>query len=176
MPIVTPGQAAPELSLDTLSGDRFVLADRDPERFTMVVFYRGLHCPVCRKYIGQLDGLVDEFRERGVEVIAVSGDDADRAAEAKEEWDLGSLDIGYGLSQESMAEWGLYISSGLLDDEPDLFSEPGLFLVDADNVVFYAAFSSMPFGRPPLDEMLGGIDFVIENDFPARGIVDRVSA
>lgn len=60
MPKVTPGQEAPELSVETIGGQRWTLSERDPERFTMVVFYRGLHCPVCRKYIGELDGLVGD--------------------------------------------------------------------------------------------------------------------
>lgn len=31
-----------------LDGGTFHLADRHPKRFTMLVFFRGLHCPVCR--------------------------------------------------------------------------------------------------------------------------------
>lgn len=172
MPEITPGTQAPELSVDTLSGERWTLSDQSPERFTMVVCYRGLHCPVCRKYIGELDGLVDDFEKRGVEVIAISGDAEDRAKQSHEEWELENVEIGYGLSEMEMAAWGLFVSSALLDDEPDRFSEPGLFLVDAENAVFYAAVNSMPFGRPPLTEMLDAVDFVIDKDFPARGVVE----
>ncbi len=31
---------------------------------------------------------------------------------------------------------------------------------------------SMPFGRPPLSEMLNVVDFVIDKDSPVRGIVE----
>ena len=172
MPAVTPGSQAPELSVDTVGGRGWTLSEQEPERFTMIVFYRGRHCPVCRKYIGELDGLVGDFAERGVDVIAVSGDDEDRAEQSREEWELENVEIGYGLSEDQMAAWGLFVSSALLDDEPDRFSEPGLFLVDAENRVFYATVNSMPFGRPPLSEMLDAVDFVIGKDFPARGIVE----
>lgn len=167
----TPGSRAPELTVDTISGEGWSLSERDPERFTMIVFYRGLHCPVCRQYISELDGLMDDFRERGVEVIAISGDSEDRAKEAKDEWGIESLEIGYRMSVEDMTEWGLFVSSGLLDDEPDRFGEPGLFLIDCHGRIYYAAVNSMPFGRPPLDEMIEALDFVREEDFPARGIV-----
>jgi len=176
VPKVTPGQEAPELSVETIGGQRWTLSERDPERFTMVVFYRGLHCPVCRKYIGELDGLVGDFAERGVDVIAVSGDDEDQAEQSREGWELENVEIGFGLSEEEMAAWDLFVSSGLLDDEPERFGEPGLFLVDAENVVYYAAVNSMPFGRPSLTEMLDAVDFVIEKDFPARGTVELASS
>nr|WP_299036170.1 redoxin domain-containing protein [uncultured Tenacibaculum sp.] len=38
----------------------------------MVVFYRGLHCPLCKKYLQQLKKLLSEFEKRGVNVVAVS--------------------------------------------------------------------------------------------------------
>lgn len=172
MPVVTPGTEAPALDVDTLSGESWTLSEQSPERFTMIVFYRGLHCPVCKAYISELDGLIGDFAERGTDVIAISGDSEDRANQAKEEWELLNVEIGYGMTSDERADWGLYVSSGLLDEEPDHFSEPGLFLVDAENVVYYATVSSMPFGRPPLDGMLEGLDFVIDKDFPARGIVE----
>ena len=51
----------------------------------------------------------------------------------------------------------------------ELFGEPGLFLIRPDHTVYYQAIQSMPFGRPSFRGMLGGIDFVLENDYPARG-------
>ncbi len=55
---VRPGEHAPELAL--ASGGTFSLAERRPDRFTMVVFNRGLHCPVCQVQrwppVGRTDG------------------------------------------------------------------------------------------------------------------------
>jgi len=45
-----PRQPVPALEIDTVSGARWSLAEQNPERFMMLVFYRGLHCPICRKY------------------------------------------------------------------------------------------------------------------------------
>ena len=56
-----PRQPVPMLSVNTVSGRRWTLADQAPERFTMVVFYRGLHCPVCRTYISELDKLLEDI-------------------------------------------------------------------------------------------------------------------
>ncbi|CAN5615188.1 peroxiredoxin-like family protein [soil metagenome] len=164
-----PQAPAPELAVETLGDGGFRLSDQQPDRFTMIVFYRGVHCPVCTKYVGDLGQRVGEFRDRGVDVVAVSGDSRERAERAQAEWNLGDLEVGYGLSTEAMREWGLFVSRGITDEEPDEFSEPGLFLIDSEGAVFYEGINSMPFGRPPLDEMRDAVDFVGENDYPARG-------
>lgn len=168
-PAPRPRALTPPLSVPIVGGGTFVLADCRPERFTMVVFYRGLHCPVCKSYLRGLEGKLTDFSSRGVDVIAVSGDDAHRAEQAKREWNLPNTTIGYDQSVESMRAWGLYISRSIKDAEPPEFGEPGLFLVRPDATLYYAAINSMPFGRPSLADMLGAIDFVEANDYPARG-------
>ncbi len=166
---VVPNHPAPPLSVATVGGGPWTLADRHPERFTMIVFYRGLHCPVCRKYLAELDQKLPDFTARGVEVIAVSGDDSERAQRTAEQWKLGKLTVGFGQSIASMREWGLFISRGIKAPEPELFGEPGLFLVRPDGTLYYVALNSMPFGRPSLDDMRDAIDFIIGRDYPARG-------
>jgi len=145
------------------------LADQAPDASTMVVFYRGLHCPVCQAYLRELGGKAGQFRSRGVEPVAVSGDARERAGQAKREWEVDGIDVGYGLSIETMREWGLFVSAAITDDEPPQFGEPGLFLIAPHGSVFYEAINSMAFGRPKLDEILAGVDFVAEHDYPARG-------
>ncbi len=169
MGTVKPREATPSLEVDTIDGGRFSLGDQDPEAFTMVVFYRGLHCPVCKKYLGELDKLYNDFRDQGVEVVAVSGDTEERALGAKQKWGLESLPVGYGLEVEKMREWGLFISGGDGDEEPELYGEPGLFLIQPDDTVYYEAINSMPFGRPQLQEMLTAVGNVKKMGIPAHG-------
>ena len=165
----TPRQKAPDLSFSLTNGEDWSLKDRAPETFTMVIFYRGLHCPVCKGYSQKAQNLLDEYEKRGVEVVSVSMDSEERAKQAVDEWGLEHLSVGYGLSEAQAKDWGLYFSEGIKDPEPDLFSEPGLFLVRPNGELYYAAVNSMPFGRPDLNEMLKAIDFVREKDYPARG-------
>lgn len=40
----------------------------------VVVVYRGKHCPICRNYLKTLDGLREQFKSAGAEVVAISGD------------------------------------------------------------------------------------------------------
>lgn len=50
---VLPGTLAPALELPMVGGEPFRLADRAPELFTLLVFNRGLHCPVCHAQLSE---------------------------------------------------------------------------------------------------------------------------
>ncbi len=169
-----PRTKTPELEVETLTGGRWRLSAQRPRYFTMVVAYRGLHCPICRTYLAELDHKLEDFRSRGVDVIALSTDERDRAQAAKESWELKALLLGYGLTIEQARAWGLYISAGRGKtsagvEEPALFNEPGLFLVRPDQTLYALSIASMPFARPHFDEILAAVDFIIDKDYPARG-------
>ena len=169
-----PRKPVPALSLETVTGERTTLADQKPEHFTMVVFYRGYHCPVCRKYVAELDSLSDEFVKRGVPVIVASSDTRERAELTRTEWKLQHVNPAYGLPLDEAREWGLYISASrgktsLGIEEPARFSEPGLFLVRPDGTLYWGSVSTMPFARPHFTEILAAIDFAVKNNYPARG-------
>lgn len=165
-----PQQPAPSLGVSLVGGGEWSLDDQNPDKFTLVVFYRGLHCPICRGYLKQLEGLLNGLAEVGVtSVVAVSGDTEEQATEAFDAWGLTRLTVGYGQSVESMRAWGLFVSRGIKEGEPDLFGEPGVFLIRSDGTLFAAVLNSMPFGRPHLDELVGGIGWINATDYPARG-------
>ncbi|MEO9884410.1 MAG: peroxiredoxin-like family protein [Balneola sp.] len=171
----TPRTSAPELSFPLTNGEKWNLSEQNPESFTMVVFYRGLHCPVCKGYTQKLNNLVDEFKKRGVEAVTVSMDSEERARTSVQEWEVDKLKVGYDLTKDQARSWGLYFSNAIKDEEPELFSEPGLFLIRPDGELYYAAINSMPFGRPDLKSMLNALDFIQENDYPARGEVAELA-
>jgi peroxiredoxin len=169
-----PRQPLPELAVPTLSGTTWSLAAAKPERFSLIVFYRGLHCPICTTYIGELNKFVPEFATRGVETIAISSDTEERAQQAQAKWGLTQLPVGHSLTIGTARTWGLYISSGrgvtsAGVEEPALFNEPGAFLARPDQTLYWAQVQSMPFARPHFREILAAIDFAIAKDYPARG-------
>lgn len=171
---IKPRQPVPALEFDTVGGGRWSLAAQKPQNFTMVVFYRGLHCPVCRRYTTELNGMIADYDKRGVSTVITSTDPGDRAEQAKTQWGLPNLTVGYGVSIEKAREWSLYISTsrgktsaGI--EEPPLFAEPGLFLVKPDQTLYWASISTMPFARPHFNDIVGAIDFALSKDYPARG-------
>lgn len=174
--MITPGTRAPELKLNTVSDEVWDLHKNNPEKFLMIVFYRGLHCPICKKYLQDLSALSKQFNKQGVlEIIAVSGDNSEKAFKAKEEWELSNIEVGYDQSLESMRDWSLFISESIKDNEPKYFGEPGLFLIDKDQKIFFSALNSMPFARPRFGDILDALSFINEEDYPARGNVSYES-
>jgi peroxiredoxin len=170
----TPRQVVPNLEVSLLDGGHWRLADETPERYSLVVFYRGYHCPVCRVYLPELLRLMHEFEKRGVSIIALSSDTRDRAERANTEWRLQGLRIGYGLDIEMGRQWGLYVSTsrGMSSggiEEPAVFTEPGVFLVSPDKTLYAGSIITMPFARPHFSELLQAIDFFKLHDYPARG-------
>ena len=173
MNVLKPRQAVPGLEVPSLQGP-WSLSEQKPENFTMLVFYRGLHCPICSKYIAELDRMYADFTQAGINPIALSSDDSERARQTYDDWGLSSLNIAYDVSAEQARAWGLHRSAGrgktsIGIEEPAEFAEPGLFLVRPDQTLYWSQISTMPFARAHFKEVLGALKFAIENDYPARG-------
>lgn len=164
-----PRQEVPELVVNTVNGMDWNLRETQPENFNLVIFYRGLHCPVCKSYLEELNGLISDYSERGVNVIAISSNNKELAEKTVENWDIDNVNIGYDMPIEEARKWDLYISEGINDKEPNEFIEPALFLIRPDQTLYASSIQSMPFARPKLKELLKSIDFVLDKDYPARG-------
>jgi peroxiredoxin len=169
-----PRQAVPPVQVPTLDHGIFTLSEDAATNFTLVVFYRGLHCPICFKYLLELGRLLPEFDKRGVKVVAISSDGRERTQGMADKLKAPGLRMGYDVSMAKAREWGLYISTSRGNtsigiEEPALFSEPGVFIVRPDGTLYYGAVQTMPFARPHFDELLAALDFALEKNYPARG-------
>ena len=169
-----PRYPVPSLNVPLVNGGRFVLGSNPGKRFDLIIFYRGLHCPICAKYLMELERLSSEFSSRDVQVLAVSSDDEARGREMSVKVKAAGTKFAYNLSLRSARQWGLYISASrgktsIGIEEPALFSEPGVFLVRPDGTLYYGAVQTMPFARPQFQDLIGAIDFAVANDYPARG-------
>jgi len=171
---IKPRTQTPGLEFQTLAGHAWKLSDQSPKNLTMVVAYRGLHCPKCEMSLRELDRLADEFKSQGVDFVALSCDTQERAQQTQEQWALKNVPLGYGLTIDKAREWGLFISNGHGKtstglEEPAQFSEPGVFLVKPDGTLYASIISTMPFARPHFKELSAALGFVIEKGYPARG-------
>ncbi|MDP1958056.1 MAG: redoxin domain-containing protein, partial [Rhodocyclaceae bacterium] len=95
--VLIPRQPVPALDVPLLGGGRFDLAVSPAPTFAMIVFYRGLHCPLCAKYLMELERLHDEFINRGVLPVAISSDTAERAAAMAQKLNAQKLRFGHDL-------------------------------------------------------------------------------
>lgn len=166
---IIPGKKAPSLNIETISGNTWSLDKRLNKSKCMIVFYRGLHCPVCSVFLKQIESQLLEYKKSNTEVIAVSMDNKEKALKVKSDWSIKNLNIAYGLSEENARNWGLYISKSIKEAESDLFCEPGLFIIKEDGTVYLANTSNMPWARPDLTDFPAKLIFAEENNYPVRG-------
>ena len=168
--VVLPRQKVPALNLSLVGGGTWSMDAQTPEHFTMLVFYRGYHCPICKTQLNDLLAKKEDFAKTGVNVIAISSNPEELAEKTVEEWGLEGLDVAHSLDLGDALEWGLHLSAGREGTpEPELFSEPGLFLVRADGTLYFSSIQTMPFARPQFSDILGAAKFVVDKDYPARG-------
>ena len=161
------GVEFPPLTMDKVGGGQIKVGQSGA--WQMLVVYRGKHCPLCRKYLANLNGLLDDYRSAGVDVVAVSADSKEKAETEKEEegW---RFPVAYGLSPDQMRTLGLYISEPRSPQETDRpFPEPGLFLINPKGKAQIIEISNAPFARADLSGVLGGVKVIQERNYPIRG-------
>lgn len=159
----------PQTQLKTLSGAEVTLGKPTNDRWQLVVVYRGLHCPICKKYLGQLNAMKGDLEAMNVDIVTVSTDPEEKARKFADELGL-DIEVAYGLSVERARELGLYISTPLDSTETDQpFAEPGLFLIRPDGGLHVSDVSSAPFCRPDLEFIKMGVSYVVEKGYPPRG-------
>lgn len=167
---MTPGKTFPIQKVSRVGGGALEMGrPQDGYDWQMVVIYRGLHCPICKKYLAELDRMQTEFHDLGIDVVAISGDPHEKALAMVEENQL-SIPLGYDLSVAQMRTLGLYVSDPRSAKETDRpFPEPGLFVINGEGNLQIVDISNAPFARPDLSGVLGGLKFILDNSYPVRG-------
>lgn len=167
---VAAGKAFPRMELATVSHGQVQLGGaRSDGKWQMIVVYRGKHCPICMRYLKQLEHMAADFFDLNVEVIALSGDGLEKAKTVAAENEL-TFPLGYDLSFDQMQRLGLYVSDPLSAKETDrLFPEPALFLTTPSGDLQIVDISNAPFSRPDLNGILNGIKTIQARNYPIRG-------
>lgn len=168
-----PGVKFPEMEVQLLNGETKTLGKPDNGLdWKMVVVYRGRHCPLCTRYLNQLQSFKAALEETGVDLIAVSGDSKEQLESHLEQLNV-DFPIAYGLSIEQMEELGVYVSDPRSAQETDHpFAEPGVFVVNNEGTIQVIDISNNPFVRPELNALVNGLSWIRnpENNYPIRGM------
>ena len=166
---LSSAQAFPVTEIARHGGGTLTLGKPTTADWQLIFIYRGIHCPICRQYLTDLEPKLAEFAEIGIEVIVVSADTQEKAENLVADLNL-TVPLGYGLTIDQMKTLGLYISDPRSPKETDRpFAEPGLFLINPDGALHMVDISNAPFLRPELDRLPSRIKYVLENDYPIRG-------
>lgn len=161
------GGQFPPLHWPAIDGGRIDPNAQDGWR--LLIVYRGKHCPLCKKYLGRLQELREDFAQAGIWFAAISADPLDRAKSNAQEngW---TFPVGAELSPEEMRQLGLYVSHPRSPQETDRdFAEPGVFALNPNGTLQIVDVSNAPFARPELENLLSGLKFIQDKDYPIRG-------
>ncbi|GIU12022.1 MULTISPECIES: peroxiredoxin-like family protein [unclassified Shewanella] len=168
----TAGAPFPDIKLPSLTGEPISLSmPASGYDWRLVIIYRGKHCPLCTRYLNELEKLAADFMKLGIDIVAASADSLEQAQFHKSQLTV-SFPIAYNLTIENMHQLGLYISAPRSEKETDHpFAEPGLFVINDKGQVQVLDISNGPFARPDLATLLSGLAFIRdpENNYPIRG-------
>lgn len=163
------GEPFPGLSWPKVGGGTLSLAHDSGWR--LLVVYRGKHCGLCREYLAELNGMLGDFRERGISVAAVSADTREKAEAEVRDGRLG-FPVAYDLGTNDMRQLGLYISPPQPGETSLPFAEPALFVVNPDGRTQVIAVTNAPFSRPDLKTVLQGLRAAQDERAPIHGTAD----
>ncbi len=166
------GERFPSITAQLLDGKTITLGKPQGGATWQAIFvYRGQHCPLCTKYLNELEIYLQDFASSGVDVLAVSADSREQLKSHFEKLTV-SFPIAYGLSEKQMKLLGLYISTPRSEKETDHnFAEPGLFIVNEKGDLHVVDIANNPFVRPELGALTRGLSWIRDpkNNYPIRG-------
>lgn len=154
----------PDVSLPNVAAgpDPFSLSELPADvPFVVLFFQRDHYCTNCRKQVQALADRVDEFRDRGAEIVSIVPEPVERVASWQE-----SYDLPYPLLADPDTEAGdAYdqpVRFGFLGRFSDFFGRmPEVVIVDrrgAEPEIAYTHKGSSTFDRPDIDEVLAELD------------------
>ena len=121
-----PGSILKPMTFPNVNGGEITVGGQK-ENWTLLVVYRGKHCPRCKKYLNILNGMRNDWADAGFDIAVVSADSLEKAQADQAEFGW-EFDMGYGLSEDQMATLGVYVTEPLSPQEADSrFAEPGTF-------------------------------------------------
>lgn len=161
-------EPAPTLSIPTFSGTNLNMSAQKPDKYTIIIFYRGWHCSVCMDYLREEEEGCTVAKKRGIDVIAIRMETT---------WRRGKVLIAL---RKAAKHSHFQLVMNCPNDSPQLgtlhfarpawhfgiqkvLPEPALFVLKPDTTVH-----SGP-KRPLCStlKLLAGLDFVMANNYPS---------
>ena len=136
--------SVPDLSFEYANMSAAGLREDPKVCGTLLIFYRGLHSESCVRFLTGLAYYTRSLTKLGIEVVAVSADDRQRAMALAARLGRTDLRIAYGLSQEDAEVWGLES----LNIAALPFFEPAIFVLNKQRTQLYASPKETAFAMP----------------------------
>ncbi len=156
MPLLSPGDSFPVLTLTPPGGPALTLPDTLAGDFGVVLFFRGAWCPYCNAQLRAFQRASDNLTQTGIKVAALSVDDEPTTAEliAKH-----GLTFPVGHSADAAAIAGL---TGAFVNPGPVFLQSTGFVLNPESKVVVSVYSSGAIGRLVPEDVIGLVRYLRE--------------
>jgi peroxiredoxin len=157
MPLLSPGDSFPALTLTPPGGPSLTLPEALAGEFGVVLFFRGAWCPYCNAQLRAFQRASDILADAGIKVVALSVDNEPTTAEliAKH-----GLTFPVGHSADAAAVAGL--TGAFVNPDPVFLQSTGFVLSPAGKVVV-SVYSSGAIGRIVPEDVIGLVRYMREH-------------
>lgn len=166
------GDPFPQITVNSLDGQEVTLGKPvTGTDWQIVIVYRGRHCPLCTKFLNEIDSYKQRLFDNKVDLIAVSADSKEQLESHLKKLNV-NFPVYYGLTLDQLQTMGVYISVPRSEKETDHnFSEPALFVINQDGNLHVVDLSNNPFVRPDIENLVSGLEWIRnpDNNYPIRG-------
>ena len=153
---VEVGQIAPDFVARDLDDNQVSLNALISGRKALLLFYRGGWCPFCNQQLAAIASDIQQFKDAGATIVAVSGEEVDKGKDL-----LKKLNLPFILLSDTKFE-GID-RYGVRDPNPHerlksmgitQLSKPAAFVIDETGVVRYKYVGKSASDRPKNEDLL----------------------
>ena len=157
MPLLSPGDAFPSLTLPKAGGGSLRLPDDLGGQFGVVLFYRGSWCPYCNAQLRSFQRAKDDLAELATGIVALSVD-----GEAATDEMITKLGLTFPIGHSADAQAIAAATGAFVDRDRGYLQSTG-FILNATGNVIVSVYSSGAIGRLVPDDVKGLIRYVREH-------------
>jgi peroxiredoxin len=157
MPLLSPGDSFPALSLTPPGGSALTLPDAFAGEFGVMLFFRGSWCPYCNAQLRAFQRASDTLADTGIKVAALSVDDEPTTAGLIAKHGL-TFPVGYSADARAIAGY----TGAFVNPDPVYLQSTG-FVLDPAGQVTVSVYSSGAIGRLVPEDVIGLVRYLREH-------------
>jgi peroxiredoxin len=157
MPLLSPGDPFPALSLTPPGKPALTLPDAFGGDFGVVLFFRGSWCPYCIAQLRAFQRASDTLAEAGIKVAALSVDDEPTTAELIAKHGL-TFPVGHSADARAIAD----LTGAFVNPDP-VYLQSTDFVLDPAGQVVVSVYSSGAIGRLVPEDVIGLVRYLREH-------------
>ena len=157
MPLLHPGDAFPELTLNIAGAPPVRVPGWLAGEFGVVLFNRGAWCPYCTAQLRAFQRAGDSLTQAGIRVAALWVDDEKTTTEFTARHGL-TFPLGHSADARAVAA----LTGAFVNDDP-LYLQSAGFVLDPRGTVIVSVYSSGAIGRLVPEDVIGLVRYLREH-------------